>query len=35
MGTTAAAASPHVTAVGLLGVAVPTTLPSMATMLTV
>jgi hypothetical protein len=34
-GSTAAAASPHVTAVGLLGCAEPTTLPVAATMLTV
>src|SRR5712692_5026688 len=34
-GSTAAAASPHVTAVGLLGCAEPTTLPLAATMLTV
>jgi hypothetical protein len=34
-GSTAAAASPHVTAVGLLGCADPTTLPLASTMLTV
>src|SRR5260370_38471448 len=34
-GSTAAAASPHVTGVGLLGCAAPTTLPLAATMLTV
>jgi len=34
-GSTAAAASPHVTGVGLLGCADPTTLPLAATMLTV